>query len=917
MRIRNKIILLHFFMILVVSGVFALSVFATVNEIRRRGDYMITELGQNAENNVRLELQYLVHNIGNYVLALEREIDKSMYNAAVVLRELDRISYYLDEPLTLDDLEEIRRETGMSDLYLGDVDGVFFLSTEPESIGLSLFDIWEGYRKLVTGESDYLPSDLKVKAETGEIFKFTAIPRAENRGVLESALNASEIENNLQIYIDDNKNIRELNLFDIDLMTLTSNLADGVTPLYFKGEHVPRGTTEIELLFELGEGETETVIIMNRQEARIYYPIRDGNRVRYVLHVDLDTTGYFAMQDMVEEAISGVVRDALNFNLFSLSVALVTQVAVAVLILLIASRLLKKLEAAMEASNAANKAKSEFLSNMSHEIRTPMNSIVGFTELALDTQNISPGISVYLCKIKDSTKLLLQIVNDILDMSKVEAGKLVLEKVPFDFREVISRCESVILPTVSEKGVEFIVKSQQLDGKMLIGDPVRLCQVLLNLLSNAVKFTECGTVTLLTSINESTENEVTISFEVSDTGIGMTDEQVSRVFEPFIQADSSTTRKFGGTGLGLAIVRHIVELMGGTPVIISAVDIGTTVTFELTFEVTEQCADAPKDDELKKPHFSGIVLICDDNVMNREVICEHLDNVGISTVTASNGAVAVELVKKRASEGLPPFDMIFMDIFMPIMDGVQAAQKITSLNTGAPIIATTANIMNSELKRYEACGMIGYLCKPFTAKELWKVLLKHMKQRKAIASDNLFDEDMLRMKMQLSFVKRNKSIVDEIEQALSVSDMKLAHRLIHTLRGNAGQIGEVKLQSISAEIEAVLKNEERPTAKLLAELECEFSVVYEKLSAFARQIEAEQCIQPPLTVKQTQNLLARLKPMLANINTECLDLVIEINRIPCELVPRAKKLAKQVEECNFRMAAVTLKKIADELNQNQ
>jgi CheY-like chemotaxis protein len=359
-----------------------------------------------------------------------------------------------------------------------------------------------------------------------------------------------------------------------------------------------------------------------------------------------------------------------------------------------------------------------------------MNSIMGFAELALSNSDVPQATGNYLHKIINGTKWLLNIVNDILDISKIESGKMELENLPFDLNEVISRCQSVLLPDAFDKGIEFIIRSEPIRGKMLIGDPVRLYQVILNLISNAIKFTESGEIILSTSIIASEYGRVKIRFEVSDTGIGMSSEQISKIFETFIQADSSTTRKYGGTGLGLPITRKLLNLMESELLVESSPGVGSTFSFELMFlTLNEDDYNTNYKDPgvIEKPHFEGLVLICDDNPTNQFVTKEHLANVGLKTVLAENGKIAFEIVKERLENNEPPFDLIFMDIFMPVMDGIEAAQSITALNTGTPIVAATANVMPGELENYRENYMQDCLAKPYTSQELWSILLKYMK----------------------------------------------------------------------------------------------------------------------------------------------------------------------------------------------
>jgi len=573
----------------------------------------------------------------------------------------------------------------------------------------------------------------------------------------------------------------------------------------------------------------------------------------------------------------------------------------------------EKLKAERERSHAeeASRMKSVFLASMSHEIRTPMHGIIGFSELALD-DNISFKTRNYLSKIKTSAESLLLIINDILDVSKIEAGKMELEKIPFEMSEVFKLCRVIASPRAREKGLTLFCYSEPSVGRMLIGDPTRLRQVLLNLLSNAIKFTNNGMVKLLSAISEKTANTITMHFEVKDSGIGMDSEQVNRIFEPFVQGDGSTTRKYGGTGLGLVIAKNFIELMGGTLQVESAPSLGSRFSFDVTFETIDSSAShsnktiVVNSDE--KPIFEGEILVCEDNSLNQMVISDHLSRIGISTVIAENGLVGVNCVENRIEEGEKPFDLIFMDIHMPVMDGLDASKRIIELGVNTPIVALTANIMANDRETYFESGMCDCLPKPFIAHELWACLLKYLKpvSMLPIRKDVEFiEEDDQRMELISTFVKSNQTTFTDISDALETGDVKLAHRLAHTLKGVAGLVGMPTLVDAARIVEqALATGKTEDLNEQMRDLKHELNAALEELTPLMNN-HTDKVRQYAENIsfdrKNAIKLLETLDSLLESDSFDSLNLVHDLKAIP-----GTEQLVSEVENMKFKQARKTL-----------
>ena len=370
----------------------------------------------------------------------------------------------------------------------------------------------------------------------------------------------------------------------------------------------------------------------------------------------------------------------------------------------------------------ANKAKRDFLARMSHELRTPMNGVLGMTHLALQA-NPAPEQHNYLKKIQSSASLLLGIINDILDFSRIEAGKMDIEHIPFNLREAVENTRVLLLPRVQEKNLELQIDIDPSLPEIVLGDGLRLSQVLLNLLGNAIKFTSSGSVTLTIDGELLPGDKLRLNCRISDTGIGMQPNQLVNLFSPFTQVDASITRQFGGTGLGLSISKALVELMGGKINAESTPGVGSVFSFDaqlLLPPATEICATVAHAAKENLNMNGKQLLLVEDNEINQEITVALLENMGASVDVACNGVEGVQLFMRK------DYALIFMDIRMPEMDGYTATSSIR--NSGkhdsicVPIIAMTANAMTEDREACHAAGMNGHISKPIVLEELAQVL---------------------------------------------------------------------------------------------------------------------------------------------------------------------------------------------------
>ncbi|MCL1844988.1 MAG: ATP-binding protein [Defluviitaleaceae bacterium] len=586
------------------------------------------------------------------------------------------------------------------------------------------------------------------------------------------------------------------------------------------------------------------------------------------------------------------------------------------------------LEREYAAAEESNRAKSKFLARMSHEVRTPITAVMGISEIELKTGNLPPRIEESLAKINSSASFLLGIVNDILDLSKIEAGKMELAQEEYLVPNLIVDIAHLHLAFLNGRDIKFSLIVDETLPVILLGDPLRVTQIVNNLLSNAFKYTEEGTVELALQCRKSQEDFIDLVISITDTGFGMTQEQLKILQNSeYTRFHEHENRFIGGTGLGIPIVNNLLTLMGAQMEVESEPGVGTKVVASIPQKIADSkiigretaarlqqfdeviLSSSKRFDVAPEPMPYGRVLVVDDVEANLYVSSGLLAFYELNVETCYSGFEAIEKIKQGEI-----YDIIFLDEMMPGITGTETMHALREMKYNEPIVALTANALIGQAEEYMREGFNGFISKPIQAKSLHDVLIKYIriKQPPEVIKAALSAQkkpptrhDIDRYQSELAttlrprFARSHKDTFGEFSQSLKAGDTETAHRLAHTLKSSASLIREHALADVANTVETTLRNGRTPTAEQMSSLEVELNRALDSIGTQKPDFAAPTA---PLDKKEAVELLKKIVPLIEMQNADAIDYLGELRRIP-----QAAELVRHIEDFDFRRASEVLR----------